>query len=127
MGDMVIRMSDVDEAYAIIARQRVRSVSNSEMPTVDDYRHALIQCVVDKAHDWRVACESAEAASKEIGQLKAEIASLRLTDAELEDIRMWRTECQRQCGGATDGGDQELAERWSGRAERAAHILTRSE
>ena len=52
------------------------------MPTVDDYRHALIQCVVDKAHDWRVACESAEAASKEIGQLKAEIAQLRLTDDE---------------------------------------------
>ena len=82
MGDMVIRMSDVDEAYAIIARQRVRAVSSGEMPTVDDYRHALIQCVVDKAHDWRVACESAEAASKEIGQLKAEIAQLRLTDDE---------------------------------------------
>ena len=125
MGDMVIRMSDVDEAYAIIARQRVRAVSSGEMPTVDDYRHALIQCVVDKAHDWRVACESAEAASKEIGQLKAEIAQLRLTDAEREDVRMWMTECLRQCSAATDGGDPEAAERWSGRATRAAAMLER--
>jgi hypothetical protein len=86
MSDMVLQMSNVDEAYAIIARQRVKSVSSSDMPTVDDYRKALIQCVVDKAHDWRAACESAEAASKEVEHLKAEIARLRITDAEREAV-----------------------------------------
>ena len=107
MGDMVIRMSDVDEAYAIIARQRVRSVSSGEMPTVDDYRHALIQCVVDKAHDWRVACESAEAASKEIGQLKAEIAQLRLTDDERAAV-IWAAAIEPEPNG-----------RWTAKEEKA--------
>lgn len=48
-----------------------------------------------------------------------------LTDEELEDIRMWRTECQRQCGAATAGNDSDAAERWSGRAARAAALLER--
>ena len=48
-----------------------------------------------------------------------------LTDAEREDVRMWMTECLRQCSAATDGGDREAAERWSGRATRAAALLER--
>lgn len=70
------------DAYAIMAKKRVRAVQASDMPTIDDYRTALIRCVADKASDWKAACESAEAASKQIGQLQSEIARLRLTDAE---------------------------------------------
>ena len=48
-----------------------------------------------------------------------------LTDEEREDLLMWRTECLRQCGGATDGGDPEAAGRWSGRASRADAMMQR--
>lgn len=55
------------------------SDASSAMPTIDDYRTALQRCVAEKAADWRAACESAEIAS-------AEIARLRLTDAEREAV-----------------------------------------
>ena len=48
-----------------------------------------------------------------------------LTDAEREDVRMWMTECLRQCSAATDGNDWDAAERWSGRASRASALLER--
>ena len=78
------------DAYAIMAKKRVRAVQASDMPTIDDYRTALIRCVADKASDWKAACESAEAASKQSGQLQSEIARLRLTDAEREAVRVAR-------------------------------------
>ena len=54
-----------------------------------------------------------------------EIARLRLTDAEREDLREWLAECLRQCSTATEGANEELAERWQGRAKRAAAMLER--
>jgi len=36
----------------------------------DEYRTALAGCVAEKAADWKAACESAEAASKEFTRLK---------------------------------------------------------
>ena len=60
-----------------------------------------------------------------IKSLEAEIARLRLTDAEREDLAMWLAECLRQCIAATDGGNEELAERWQGRAKRTAAMLER--
>ena len=48
-----------------------------------------------------------------------------LTDEEREDLLMWMTECLRQCSAATDGNDLDAAERWSGRAARAAALLER--
>jgi hypothetical protein len=56
------------------------------MPTIDDYRTALIRCVADKASDWKAACESAEAASKQIGQLQSKVERLRFTDLERASI-----------------------------------------
>jgi hypothetical protein len=48
-----------------------------------------------------------------------------LTDEDREDLHMWLCECLRLCSSATDGGDPEAAERWSGRAVRAAAMLER--
>jgi len=42
----------------------------SGSPTMDEYRTALAGCVAEKAADWKAACDSAEAASKEIHRLK---------------------------------------------------------
>jgi hypothetical protein len=42
----------------------------SGSPTIDEYRTALAGCVAEKAADWKAACESAEAASKEFTRLK---------------------------------------------------------
>lgn len=42
----------------------------SGSPTIDEYQTALQKCVADKASDWKAACDSAEAASKEINRLK---------------------------------------------------------
>lgn len=53
------------------------------------------------------------------------VERLRLTDAEREDLAMWLAECLRQCSAATDGGNEELADRWQGRANRAAAMLER--
>lgn len=49
-----------------------------------------------------------------------------LTDAERDDLRVWLAECLRQASAATEGGNEELAERWQGRAKRAAALLERS-
>jgi len=48
-----------------------------------------------------------------------------LTDEEREDLQMWISECLRQFRNATDGNDWDAAERWSGRAARAAKMLER--
>ena len=48
-----------------------------------------------------------------------------LTDAERSDLQTWLAECLRQCSTATEGGDEELASRWQGRATRAAAMLER--
>lgn len=60
-----------------------------------------------------------------IKELEAEIARLRLTDAERDDLRVWLTECLRQASTATEGANEELAERWLGRSRRAAALLER--
>jgi hypothetical protein len=54
-----------------------------------------------------------------------EIERLRLTDEEREDIKVWLAECLRQCSTATEGGESDLAERWQGRARRAAAMIER--
>jgi hypothetical protein len=48
-----------------------------------------------------------------------------LTDEERVDVAMWLSECLRQCSLATDGGSEEVAERWRNRSERAAQMLER--
>ena len=48
-----------------------------------------------------------------------------LTDEERVDVAMWLSECLRQCSLATDGGSEEVAERWRHRSERAARMLER--
>lgn len=48
-----------------------------------------------------------------------------LTDAERDDHRVWLAECLRQASAATEGGNEELAERWLGRSRRAASLLER--
>lgn len=48
-----------------------------------------------------------------------------LTDAERDDLRVWLAECLRQASAATEGGNEELAERWLGRSRRAAALLER--
>jgi hypothetical protein len=48
-----------------------------------------------------------------------------LTDAERVDVAMWLSECLRQCSLATDGGSEEVAERWRNRSKRAAEMLER--
>ena len=65
MTDAVLRISRADEGYGIIARKRVRAITGSREPTIEDYHTALVQCLKDKA---------------------AEIERLRLTDAEREAV-----------------------------------------
>ncbi len=48
-----------------------------------------------------------------------------LSDAERQDIRVWLAECLRQCSTATEGCNEELAERWQERAKRAAAMIER--
>ena len=60
-----------------------------------------------------------------IKALEAEVARLRLTDEEQDDLRVWLAECLRQASIATEGANVELAERWQGRAKRAAAMLER--
>jgi hypothetical protein len=59
----------------------------SDNSTIDEYRTALQKCVADKAADWKAACDSAEAASKEINRL-------RLTDEEREAIKAGIANCE---------------------------------
>lgn len=60
-----------------------------------------------------------------IGLLKEQLEDARLTDEERVDVAMWLHECLRQCSLATDGGNEEVAERWNQRAKRAAALLDR--
>jgi hypothetical protein len=53
------------------------------------------------------------------------IEKTRLTAEEREDLQMRISECLGQCRNATDGNDWGAAERWSGRAARAAKMLER--
>lgn len=62
----------------------------------------------------------------EIDQLRDEVTRLRLTDAERDDLQVWLAECLRQGSTATEGGNEELTERWRGRAQRAAALLERT-
>lgn len=66
---MAMEIATDSDACAIMATRRVRAVQadSGAMPTAEDYRLALVQCVVEKAADWRAACESARLASAEIG------------------------------------------------------------
>ena len=63
--------------------------------------------------------------TSEVESLRAEVARLRLTDAERDDLRVWLAECLRQASIATEGCNEELAERWNERAKRAAAMLER--
>ena len=49
-----------------------------------------------------------------------------LTDAERDDLQYWLAECLRQCIAAKDGGSEDIAERWQGRANRVACLLDRT-
>jgi len=64
-NDAVLRVSQSDEGWSIIAHQRVRAIAVGRLPTAEDYRAALVQCLKDKA---------------------AEIERLRLTDEERQAI-----------------------------------------
>jgi hypothetical protein len=66
-----------------------------------------------------------EQADQIIKDQRAEIDRLRLTDEERVDVAMWLSECLRQCSLATDGGSEEVAERWRHRSERAERMLER--
>ena len=44
---------------------------------------------------------------------------------ERADLKMWLAECLRQASTATEGCNEELAERWQGRAKRAAAMIER--
>ena len=63
----------------------------------------------------------------EVRRLQAVIAAGEptLTDAERDDICVWLAECLRQASTATEGCNEELAERWTGRAKRAAAMIER--
>lgn len=74
-------------------------------------------------------------AADEIKRLQSQLSDSRqhgetgqpvLTDAEWDDLRVWRTECLRQAITATEGGDEKLAERWLERSLRAAAMLERT-
>lgn len=86
MSHMIFRSVGDEAAFAIMAKQRAQAASGRKVPTINDYNSALRTCIAEKASDWQAACKSAEEASKEIGRLKAEIARLRLTDAEREAV-----------------------------------------
>ena len=64
-------------------------------------------------------------AADDVAEAADEIARMRLTDAEREDLREWLAECLRQASIATEGCNEELAERWNERAKRAAAMLER--
>jgi len=61
-----------------------------------------------------------------ITSLEAEVARLRLTDEEQDDLRVWLAECLRQASTATEGANVELSERWQERAKRAAAMIERT-
>ncbi len=48
-----------------------------------------------------------------------------LTAEERADLNVWLAECLRQCSTATEGGESDSAERWQGRARRAAAMIER--
>ena len=60
-----------------------------------------------------------------LAESEREIARLRLTDEERADLEMWLAECLRQASTATEGANDELAERWKERAKRAAAMIER--
>jgi hypothetical protein len=60
-NDAVLRFSDSEDGWSLIAHQRVRAIASARPPTAEDYHAALVQCLIDKA---------------------AEIVRLRLTEAE---------------------------------------------
>ena len=78
-----------------------------------------------RLHDaWHIRLEAEREAK--IRSLEAEVARLRLTDAERDDLRVWLAECLRQASTATEGANEELAERWNERAKRAAAMIERT-
>ena len=102
---MAMEIATDSDACAIMATRRVRAVQadSGAMPTAEDYRLALVQCVVEKAADWRAACESARLASTEIARLRAELSDARkqgetgqpvLTDAEREAVELAAEDCR---------------------------------
>ena len=50
-----------------------------------------------------------------------------LTDEERDDLQYWLAECLRQCIAATEGGSEDIAERWQERANRVACLLDRTQ
>jgi hypothetical protein len=59
----------------IISWEQADQIMQDQRAEIARLRLAAAECVAEKAADWKAACESAEAASKEI-------ARLRLTDEE---------------------------------------------
>jgi hypothetical protein len=95
-NDAVLRVSQSDEGWSIIAHQRVRAIAVGRLPTAEDYHAALVQCLKDKAAEIerrRSHVELLEACSKAshsaimvldsaVKNMADEIERLRLTDAE---------------------------------------------
>jgi hypothetical protein len=69
----------MNPAAGIMSWEQADQIMQDQRAEIERLRLAAAECVAEKAADWKAACESAEAASKEIGRL-------RLTDAEREAI-----------------------------------------
>ena len=76
-----------------------------------------------RLHEHRIAAQRLAELSD--ARQQAETGQPVLTDAEQADLQTWLAECLRQCSTATEGGNEELAERWQGRAARAVAMLER--
>ncbi len=57
--------------------------------------------------------------------LREQIAEMRLTDEERDDITIWLAECLRQYSATQGLENGDVAERWRHRALRAGHMLKR--
>jgi hypothetical protein len=116
---------DNDDDQQPRTKEAANMSDENERSVASDGSHAVDICdrlriapakligTVDEDTYW--ACH--EAADK--------IDRMRLTDKERVDVAMWLSECLRQCSLATDGGNEEVAERWRHRSERAARMLER--
>jgi len=109
MSDMVMAFMGDADAYRIMAQRRVREISGNEEPAMEHYKLALLQCLQEKADDWRAACESAAAASKAVGELRAEVDRLRMTEAEREMLVILRQSMATVVGTAADTKDRKFA------------------
>lgn len=125
--------NDLKNAYAEIERLRRVELDHNDGLTLVALRELLarkttpelVGTLRDLAMDYRLdlmpakfRCVMQEAANR----LKTPMT---LTDAERDDLALWVATCFQQCSNATEGGDEEAAERWNARAVRVAKLMER--